>query len=96
MSDSKEGIHDAEGLTIYQIRIRGHLDQQWADWFDGMAITPADCGDTLLTGPAEDQAALLGLIRKVRDLGIPLVSVQPVLPGQAAQHDNNGIDQLDT
>ena len=95
MPDSKGGIHDLEGPTIYQIRIRGRLDQQWADWFDGMAITPAEDGDTLLTGPAEDQAALLGLIRKVRDLGIPLISVQPVLPGQATRHGNNGIDQLD-
>ena len=95
MSDINGGIHDAEGLTIYQIRIRGHLDQQWADWFDGMAITPADGGDTLLTGPAEDQAALLGLIRKIRDLGLPLVSVQPVEPSQADKHIHNGNDQRD-
>ena len=69
--------------TVYQIRVRGQLDQRWADWFDGMAITPAGDGDTLLTGQVEDQAALLGLIRKVRDLGIPLVSVQSVEPDQA-------------
>lgn len=81
MSDSDKGIHDPDRPTVYQIRIRGRLDQRWADWFDGMAVTPAEDGDTLLTGPAEDQAALLGLIRKVRDLGIPLVSVQPVVPG---------------
>jgi len=69
--------------TVYQIRVRGQLDLRWADWFDGMAITPAGDGDTLLTGPVEDQAALLGLIRKVRDLGIPLVSVQSVEPDRA-------------
>ena len=95
MSETNKRIHDPDGPTIYQIRIRGHLDQQWADWFDGMAVTTAEDGDTLLTGPAEDQAALLGLIRKVRDLGIPLVSVQPFLPRQADIQTNNGNDQLD-
>ncbi|MHC1787799.1 MAG: hypothetical protein AB9880_12150 [Christensenellales bacterium] len=68
---------------VYQIRVRGRLDRQWADWFDGMAVTFAEDGDTLLTGPVKDQATLLGLIRKVRDLGIPLVSVRPVEPDEA-------------
>jgi len=95
MSDKGKGIHDPDRPTIYQIRIRGRLDQQWADWFDGMAITSEEDGDTLLTGPAEDQAALLGLIRRVRDLGIPLVSVQPVEPSQADKHIHNGNDQRD-
>ena len=66
--------------SVFQIRIKGHLDPQWADWFDGMAMTPEEDGDTLLTGPVADQAALHGLIRKVRDLGIPLVSIQAVPP----------------
>ncbi len=60
---------------IYQIRIRGHLSQQWMEWFDGMEITQEEDGDTLLTGPVTDQAALHGLLKKVRDLGLPLVSV---------------------
>ena len=60
---------------IYQIRIKGLLDRQWTDWFDGMTISPTEDGDTLLTGPIEDQAALHGLLRKVRDLGMPLLSV---------------------
>jgi len=60
---------------VYQIRVKGHLGPQWADWFEGLAITLDEEGDTLLTGPIVDQAALHGLIRKVRDLGIPLVSV---------------------
>jgi hypothetical protein len=60
---------------IYQIRIKGHLDAQWTDWFEGLAITPLENGDTLLTGPVVDQAALYGLLRKVRDVGLPLLSV---------------------
>ena len=64
---------------VYQIRISGHLDCKWSDWFDGMDII-LEGGDTLLTGPVADQAALLGLLKKVRDLGMTLVSVNPVLP----------------
>ena len=60
---------------IYQIRLKGHLGQQWAAWFDGLAITLEANGDTLLTGPVADQAALHGLLRKVRDLGLPLLAV---------------------
>jgi hypothetical protein len=65
---------------IYQIRIKGLLDRQWTDWFGGMNVAPTDNGDTLLTGPVEDQAALHGLLKKVRDLGMPLISVSPVEP----------------
>jgi len=66
--------------SVFQIRIRGHLDIQWTDWFDKMAITLEEDGDTLLTGPVPDQPALHGLLKKVRDLGLTLVSVNPVLP----------------
>lgn len=69
--------------SVYQIRISGHLDRQWSDWFDGMVITLEGDGDTLLIGPVADQAALHGLLKKVRDLGMTLVSVNPVLPDQA-------------
>ena len=69
--------------VIYQIRLKGHLDSQLTDWFEGLTITLEDDGDTLLTGPVIDQAALHGLLKKVRDLGMPLVSVSPVEPGQA-------------
>jgi hypothetical protein len=73
--------------TIYQIRIKGHLGRQWTDWFGGVTITLEEDGDTLLTGPVADQAALHGLLKKVRDLGIPLVSVIRVEPGQADPPD---------
>ena len=66
--------------TVYQIRIKGHLGAQWTDWFGGLAITLEDDGDTLLTCPVEDQAALHGLLRKVRDLGMPLISAIRVEP----------------
>ena len=67
---------------IYHIRVRGHLGPQWTDWFGGMTITLEGNGETLLTGPVVDQAALHGLLRKVRDLGLPLVSVTRVEPDQ--------------
>ncbi len=66
---------------VYQIRIKGHLGQQWMDWFDGLSITLEEDGDTLLTGPVSDQAALHGLLKKVRDLGLALVSVCPLEHG---------------
>lgn len=62
----------------YEIRVAGHLPPQWADWFEGLTVTPAGDGDTLLTGLAMDQAALHGLLKKVCDLGLSLVSVCPV------------------
>ena len=63
--------------TTYQIRIKGHLGPEWSDWFGGLDISLDGNGDTLLTGPVVDQAALHGLLRKVRDLGMPLVSISP-------------------
>lgn len=64
----------------YHIRIKGHLGAQWTDWFEGMAIAPQDNGDTLVTGPVVDQAALHGVLRKVRDVGLPLLSITQVEP----------------
>ena len=66
---------------LYEIRIKGHLGDQWTDWFEGMTITLEENGNTLLTGKVVDQSALHGLLKKVRDLGMPLVSVSPVEPG---------------
>ena len=74
---------DSDATMVYQIRLKGHLDAQWAAGFEGLAITLEEDGYTLLTGPIVDQAALYGLLKKVRDLGIPLVSVNRVEPGTA-------------
>jgi hypothetical protein len=65
---------------VYQIRIKGHLGPRWADWFGDVSITLEDNGETLLTGPVMDQAALHGLLRKIRDLGMPLISAIRVKP----------------
>ena len=65
---------------VYQIRVKGHLDRTWSDWFEGLTITLEENGETLLTGPVIDQAALYGLLRKVRDLGLPLLAVTQVAP----------------
>ena len=73
----------------YQIRIKGHLDNQWADWFEGLTITREEDGNTLLTGPIVDQSALYGLLKKVRDLGMTLVSVNGVDLGKAEAPDVN-------
>ena len=68
----------SSNAKVYEIRIKGHLDAQWVTWFDGLAITLEEDGDTLLSGPVADQAALHGLLKKVRDVGMPLVSVVQV------------------
>ena len=74
--------HDADQPRVYQIRIRGHLSPQRADWFEGLTITLEDDGSTLLTGTVIDQAALHGLLKKVRDLATPLLSVNYVEPNK--------------
>ena len=72
MSDGREFDEQA----IYQIRVKGNLDQKWSDWFDGLTVTLQADDETTLTGPVADQAALHGLLAKVRDLGLPLLSVK--------------------
>jgi hypothetical protein len=69
---------EASQSPIYEIRIKGHLGSQWTDWFEGLTITLEEDGDTLLSGPVTDQAALYGLLKKVRDSGLPLISVNRV------------------
>ena len=83
MSSTFNSEIDPGQPLVYQIRIKGHLGREWADWFEGLTIRLTDNGDTLLTGPVVDQAALYGLLRKVRDVGIPLLSVVRVTPAQA-------------
>jgi hypothetical protein len=79
---------DADQPGVYEIRIRGHLGREWTDWFGGLSITLEVDGDTLLTGTVVDQAALHGLLRRVRDLGMPLISVTRVERGQAGAADS--------
>jgi hypothetical protein len=81
MSDKQTIDEKHNQHQCYEIRIKGHLDYRWAEWFEGLTIMLEENGDTLLTGPVVDQAALHGLLKKVRDLGMPLVSVSPVEPG---------------
>jgi hypothetical protein len=64
------------GRGVYEIRVKGNLDLKWSDWFDGFSITPVDEDETLLVGSVADQAALHGMLHKIRDLGLPLLSVQ--------------------
>ena len=64
--------------TVYQIRVQGLLDEGWSDWLDGLTIAPQAQGETLLTGPIRDQAALHGLLNKIRDLGLPLLSIERI------------------
>jgi hypothetical protein len=82
MLDDLKPNTESGQLMIYQIRVKGHLGRQWTDWFGSLTITLEDNGNTLLTGPVVDQAALHGMLRKVRDLGLPLVSVIRVEPRQ--------------
>ncbi len=83
MTNDRSSKTDLDQQPIYQIRIEGHLGSQWTDWFEGLTITLEDNGDTLLTGPIIDQAALYGLLKKVRDLGMPLLSVNRIESDQA-------------
>ena len=86
MSNELEPKPEPNQPTVYQIRLKGYLDPQWTDWFESLTITLEEDGDTLLTGPVVDQAALHGLLRKVRDLGIPLVSVNRVSTSETHPH----------
>jgi hypothetical protein len=87
MSNKLIPISDTVQPVNYEIRIKGHLGHRWADWFEGLTITLEDNGDTLITGPVVDQAALHGLLKKVRDLGMPLISVMGIEPNQAGAPD---------
>ena len=72
---------------VYQIVIKGHLDSEWSDWFDGLTITLVDTGETILSGPVVDQTALHGVLIKIRDLGLPLLSLTRVEMGR--EHESN-------
>ena len=87
MANKLNPTTDPSQPMVYQIRIRGHLGHQWTDWFGGLTVTQEENGDTLLTGPVVDQAALHGLLRQVRDLGTPLHSVIRLGPGSVDAPD---------
>jgi hypothetical protein len=87
MSSEHSAAQDADQPMVYQIKIKGHLVPQWTDWFEGLTITLED-GNTLLTGTVIDQAALHGLLKKVRDLGMPLLSVNSVGAGPQEESES--------
>ena len=87
MTNEQRSKPDVNRPMVYQIRIKGHLGQQWMSWFEGLTITLEVEGNTLLTGPVIDQAALHGTLKKVRDLGMPLLSVNSVGPDQTDVSD---------
>ena len=89
MSNEPGPESEKDQPMVYQIRLEGHLSDQWADWFGGVIISLETNGSTLLTGTVIDQAALHGLLKKVRDLGMPLISVIQVDPKQANRSDIN-------
>lgn len=87
MCDKQTFNHKQIKPQWYEIRLKGHLDDRWAEWFEGLTKTLEGNGETLLMGPVIDQAALHGFLKKVRDLGLPLISVSPVEPGNPDQSD---------
>jgi hypothetical protein len=95
MSDKQTFDEKHNQHQCYEIRLKGHLDDRWAEWFEGLTITLEEDGDTLLTGPVIDQAALHGLLKKVRDLGLPLLSVSPLEPGPSTTLGTGQADQSD-
>jgi hypothetical protein len=79
MSEISTGPHNP---GEYEIRLKGHLDSRWATWFDGLRLTNESDGTTIIHGPVADQAALHGLLQKVRDIGLPLISVAQIQPDE--------------
>jgi len=79
MSATSAGRHQNPGR--YEIRVKGRLNARWAGWFDGLTLTHDSDGTTIIHGPVADQAALHGLLQKIRDLGLPLISVNHLDPG---------------
>ena len=87
MANERNRTTDPSQPMVYQIRIKGHLGGQWTDWFGGLSITQEENGETLLRGPVVDQAALHSVLKKVRDLGMPLLSLSRVQTGDARVPD---------
>jgi hypothetical protein len=85
MTTEKHSNRGSDQPAIYQIILLGHLSSHWSDWFEGFTITRDEQGQTILVGPVIDQAALHGLLKKIRDLGIPLISINRLDPGKPAK-----------
>lgn len=90
MAERRSQRTNPDWPAVYEIRVEGHLGHAWTGWFAGLSIALKDNGDTLLTGAVVDQAALHGLLKKVRDLGVPLVSVNRLEPGPEPQPTEEG------
>jgi hypothetical protein len=93
VSATRAPTDDRSEPGLYEIRIKGHLSGRWASMFEGLTITLEEDGDTLMTCPVVDQAALHGLLRKVRDFGMPLISVNRVEPDRADDQMSNSIEK---
>ena len=91
MTDEQKSNPDADQRIVYQIRIKGHLGSQWTNWFEGLTVTLEEEGSTLLSGPVVDQSALHGILKKIRDLGMPLLSVNSVETGTQDTSDNKQV-----
>lgn len=86
MSHATNATTESDEPTVYHIRIQGHLDARWEQWLSHMTITPQASGDSLLTGPIVDQAALHGVLAKIRDLGVLLISIERIEPAPHPNH----------
>mgnify|MGYP006214928709 CR=1 FL=1 len=82
MKDKRGGRSAREDRRRYELRVKGHLDARWADWFDGLTLTQLPDGTTSITGIVPDQAALHGVLQRLRDLGLPLISLRQLGPGE--------------
>jgi hypothetical protein len=91
MADEQTPNPDAKQPTVYQIRIKGHLGQQRMDWFEGLTVTLEEDGNTLLSVTVVDQSAMHGILKKIRDLGMPLLSVNPMTPGSQDTSENKPV-----
>jgi hypothetical protein len=102
MSETRGSTNDRHEAGRYELRVKGHLDPRWANWFDGLSLTHASDGTTVIHGPVADQAALHGLLHKLRDLGLPLLSVarvetdEPDLSGSRPRHREYPTHQKET
>ncbi len=92
MTNEQSPEPDVNRLMMYQIKIKGHLNQQWMDWFDGLTVALEEDGHTILSGSVVDQSALHGILKKIRDLGMPLLSVNSTDPNQTFTADTDEVE----